>query len=44
MIMYLLHIVGALAMGFYLILPFVVGKIRTLNAAAQEEPLHRFVL
>lgn len=36
MIMYLLHIVGALAMGFYLILPFVVGKIRTLNAAAQE--------
>jgi len=36
MIMYLLHIVGALAMGFYLILPFVVGKIRTLSAAAQE--------
>jgi uncharacterized membrane protein len=36
MIMYLLHIVGALAMGFYLILPFAVGKIRTLSAAAQE--------
>ncbi|WP_337034785.1 hypothetical protein [Paenibacillus illinoisensis] len=36
MIMYLLHIIGALSMGFYLILPFVVGKIRTLNAAAQE--------
>ncbi|MBU5350652.1 hypothetical protein ACN9MH_09420 [Paenibacillus silvae] len=36
MIMYLLHIIGALAMGFYLILPFAVGKIRTLSAAAQE--------
>ncbi|WP_342555205.1 hypothetical protein [Paenibacillus sp. FSL R7-0652] len=36
MIMYLLHIVGALAMGFYLILPFVVGKIRTLSLPAQE--------
>lgn len=36
MIMYLLHIIGALAMGFYLVLPFVVGKIRTLSTAAQE--------
>ncbi|CAH1226062.1 MULTISPECIES: hypothetical protein [Paenibacillus] len=36
MVMYLLHIVGALSMGFYLILPFVVGKIRTLSSAAQE--------
>ncbi|WP_128101188.1 MULTISPECIES: hypothetical protein [Paenibacillus] len=36
MIMYLLHIVGALSLGFYLILPFVVGRIRKLSVAAQE--------
>lgn len=35
-VMYFIHIVGALSMGFYLILPFVVGKIGTLSPTAQE--------
>lgn len=35
-VIYLLHIIGSLAMGFYLILPFVVGKLNSMSAPAQE--------
>ncbi|MFM9277740.1 hypothetical protein [Paenibacillus jiagnxiensis] len=35
-VIYLLHIIGALAMGFYLILPFLVGKLNNMSAPAQE--------
>ncbi|MNE64095.1 hypothetical protein D3C76_510170 [compost metagenome] len=31
-----LHIVGSLALGFYLILPLVFGKVAKLTPAAQE--------
>lgn len=34
--MYFLHIIGALSLGFYLVLPFVFGAIRKLSLAAQE--------
>lgn len=35
-IMYFVHILGALSVGFYLLLPFIVGKMATLSLAAQE--------
>lgn len=35
-VMLFLHIVGALALGFYLVLPFVLGRIGKLSQAAQE--------
>ncbi|GIP55327.1 hypothetical protein J42TS3_43620 [Paenibacillus vini] len=35
-IMLFLHIVGALALGFYLILPIVFSKVTKLTPAAQE--------
>jgi len=35
-VMLFLHIVGALALGFYLVLPFVLGRIGKLSLAAQE--------
>lgn len=31
-----LHIIGALALGFYLILPLIIGKVAKLSPAAQE--------
>ncbi|AOZ94780.1 hypothetical protein [Paenibacillus crassostreae] len=36
MIMYFVHILGALSVGFYLLLPFVVAKMTTLSLAAKE--------
>ncbi|MDP4097873.1 hypothetical protein OIN60_13945 [Paenibacillus sp. P96] len=36
MVVYLLHMIGAVAMGFYLLLPLVVGKLDSLSAPAQE--------
>ncbi|EHB68108.1 MULTISPECIES: hypothetical protein [Paenibacillus] len=33
---FFLHMVGTAALGFYLILPFVVGGIQKLSLAAQE--------
>lgn len=35
-IMYFVHILGALSVGFYLLLPFIVGKMATLSLPAQE--------
>jgi len=32
----LLHILGAVAMGFYAIVPFIVGKLNKLSTAGQE--------
>lgn len=34
--MIFLHIIGAMALGFYLILPFVFGSVDKLSLAAQE--------
>lgn len=36
MVMLFVHILGALALGFYLVLPFVVGKVSKLSLPAQE--------
>jgi hypothetical protein len=36
MVMYFVHILGALSVGFYLLLPFIVGKVSSLSLAAQE--------
>ncbi|GIP27842.1 hypothetical protein J23TS9_29720 [Paenibacillus sp. J23TS9] len=36
MVMLFIHILGAAALGFYLILPFVVGKVTKLSLPAQE--------
>jgi len=35
-VMLFLHIVGAVGMGVYAILPFVVGKFKQISGAAQE--------
>ncbi|MFU1797998.1 hypothetical protein ACM1RC_29360 [Paenibacillus azoreducens] len=35
-VMEFIHILGAAALGFYLILPFVVGKVVKLSLSAQE--------
>lgn len=35
-VMLFLHIVGTLALGFYLVLPFVLGTVSKLSLAAQE--------
>lgn len=35
-IMLFLHIIGTLALGFYLVLPFVMAKVNKLSPAAQE--------
>ncbi|MBA9087403.1 hypothetical protein FHR92_003888 [Fontibacillus solani] len=35
-VMMFLHIVGSLALGFYLFLPLVFGKVAKLSPAAQE--------
>lgn len=34
--MFFLHMIGTLALGFYLVLPFLVGKIGSLSPATQE--------
>ncbi|WP_226000832.1 hypothetical protein [Paenibacillus sp. BJ-4] len=34
--MFFLHMIGTLALGFYLVLPFLVGKIGSLSPTAQE--------
>lgn len=34
--MLFLHIIGALAFGFYLILPLIIGKVTKLSLGAQE--------
>ncbi|GIO31361.1 MULTISPECIES: hypothetical protein [Paenibacillus] len=36
MVMLFIHIIGAAALGFYLILPFAIGKVAKLSLAAQE--------
>lgn len=38
-VMLFLHIIGALALGFYLVLPFVFGAVGKLSLAAQEGTL-----
>jgi hypothetical protein len=35
-VMLFLHLVGAVGMGIYAVLPFVVGKFKQLSGAAQE--------
>lgn len=35
-VMLFLHIVGAVGMGIYAILPFVIGKFKQLSGSAQE--------
>jgi len=35
-VMLFLHVVGAVGMGVYAILPFVVGKFKQISGAAQE--------
>ncbi|MBJ9988838.1 MULTISPECIES: hypothetical protein [Paenibacillus] len=35
-VMFFVHILGALSLGFYLVLPFVVGKVAGLSLPAQE--------
>ncbi|WP_106766386.1 hypothetical protein [Paenibacillus faecalis] len=35
-IFYLLHMIGTAAVGFYLIIPFVVGSLQKLSLNAQE--------
>lgn len=35
-VMIFLHVVGAVGMGIYAILPFIVGKFKQLSGAAQE--------
>ncbi|MFB9278009.1 hypothetical protein [Cohnella cellulosilytica] len=35
-VMLFLHVVGAVGMGVYAILPFIVGKFKQLSGAAQE--------
>jgi hypothetical protein len=35
-VMLFLHIVGAVSMGIYAIMPFVVGKFKQLSGSAQE--------
>ncbi|XID95656.1 hypothetical protein ACF3MZ_14535 [Paenibacillaceae bacterium WGS1546] len=35
-VMLFLHVVGAVGMGVYAIMPFVVGKFKQLSGAAQE--------
>lgn len=35
-VMLFLHIVGTLGLGFYLVLPFVLGSVSKLSLAAQE--------
>ncbi|QTH39847.1 hypothetical protein J4772_19635 [Cohnella sp. LGH] len=35
-VMLFLHVVGAVGMGIYAILPFVVGKFKQLSGSAQE--------
>jgi hypothetical protein len=35
-VMLFLHVVGAVGMGIYAIMPFVVGKFKQLSGAAQE--------
>jgi hypothetical protein len=34
--MFFIHMIGTLAIGFYLALPFLVGKIESLSPAVQE--------
>ena len=36
MVVYLLHMIGTLAVGFYLLLPLVVKSMKKLSAPAQE--------
>lgn len=35
-VMIFLHVLGAIGMGIYAILPFIVGKFKQLSGAAQE--------
>ncbi|MEC0233668.1 hypothetical protein P4H71_04770 [Paenibacillus kribbensis] len=35
--MFFLHMIGTLALGFYLVLPFLVGKIGSLSSPAAQE-------
>ncbi|MCC3381579.1 hypothetical protein ACFQ5D_07080 [Paenibacillus farraposensis] len=37
--MFFIHVIGSLAMGFYLLLPFVLGKIDRMTPAVQEGTL-----
>lgn len=34
--MIFLHVLGSLALGFYIVLPFVVGRVNSLSLPAQE--------
>ncbi|WP_151735491.1 hypothetical protein [Paenibacillus tengchongensis] len=36
---FFLHMIGTLALGFYLVLPFVLGKTQKLSASAKEGTL-----
>lgn len=37
--LFFLHMIGTLALGFYLVLPFVLGRVEKLSAPAREGTL-----
>ncbi|WP_449600369.1 hypothetical protein [Paenibacillus sp. Marseille-Q9583] len=38
-ILFFLHMIGTLALGFYLVLPFIIGRAEKLSPAAKEGTL-----
>ena len=38
-VLFLLHMIGTLALGFYLVLPFILGRAEKLSPAAKEGTL-----
>lgn len=38
-VLFFLHMIGTLALGFYLVLPFIIGRAEKLSAAAKEGTL-----
>lgn len=38
-VLFFLHMIGTLALGFYLVLPFVLGRAEKLSSAAKEGTL-----
>ena len=39
-VLFFLHMIGTLALGFYLVLPFVLGRAEKLSSAAKEGTLN----
>ncbi|MEK4235884.1 hypothetical protein [Paenibacillus sp. FSL H7-0714] len=38
-VLFFLHMIGTLALGFYLVLPFIIGRVEKLSPAAKEGTL-----